>query len=105
MIETQVTVTRGSTNALVAANVDVQIDTKNPMMAAYYKNAHPYDVFDCYVKYAPPTWTLLRGDLLSDQVNTDPLTNNAVAYRVVGRPQAFPDGHIEAVVNIFAGPA
>jgi hypothetical protein len=102
MIETQVTITRKG--ATIAKDVDVQIDTKNPMMAAYYNNAHPYDVFDLYVKYAPPTWTLLRGDEATDQKNIDPLTKALTLYRVVGRPQPFDDGHIEAVVNLFTGP-
>ena len=102
MIETQVTITRKGVT--IAKDVDVQIDTKNPMMAAYYEKAHPYNVFDLYVKYAPPTWKLLRQDEVTDQKNIDELTNALTQYRVVGRPQAFADGHIEAVVNLFTGP-
>jgi hypothetical protein len=103
MIETQVTITRKG--ATIAKDVDVQIDTKNEMMAAYYNKAHPYDVFNLYVKYAPPTWTLLRQDEITDQKNIDELTGNLTQYRAVGRPQKFDDGHIEGVVNQFTGPS
>ena len=103
MIETLVNISRKG--ATIATNVDVQIDTKNEMMAAYYNKNHPYDVFNLYVKYAPPTWTLLKGDEVTDQKNIDPLTNALTLYRVVGRPQPFDDGHIEAVVNQFTGPS
>ncbi len=101
MIETTVTITRSGTT--IASGVAVQLDTKHPMMAAYYNAAHPYDVFDCYVLYAPPAWTVLRSDELTDEVNVDPLTNAHTLYRAVGRPQPYPDGHIECVVNQFTG--
>lgn len=104
MIETTVNITRGANNTVVQNGVAAQIDTKNPMMAAYYNGSHPYDVFDCYIKYAAG-YTVLRGDTITDTINTDPLTNAKTVYRVVGRPQAFPDGHIECVVNVFGGPS
>jgi hypothetical protein len=108
VINTLVTITRipkGQTQSeTIAQNVVAQIDEKNPEMAAYYDKSHPYDIFDAYLK-AGYGWQLLRGDLLTDQQNTDPLTGTNTLYRVVGRPEAFPNGHIEAVVNQFGGPS
>lgn len=102
MIETTVTLSRNA--VAIQSGIAVQIDEKNPMMAAYYNNAHPYDVFDLYIKYAPASLAVLRGDLLTDEKNIDPETSRNTLYRAVGRPQKFPDGHIEAVVNQFVGP-
>jgi len=102
MIETTVTITRKGTGA-IAQNVAAQLEQKNTMMAAYYNGAHPYDVFDCFLKYL--LTPVLRGDVVTDQQHTDPLTNALTIYRVVGRPQAFPDGHQECVVDQFGGPS
>jgi hypothetical protein len=99
-IYTTVNVTRKEQPVL--SNVPVQIDETSEMMGAYYNNEHPYDVFEVFVRYT--TFQFVRGDLLTDTRIIDPLTSVNAKYRVVGNPTAFPDGHVQMKVNVFAGP-
>jgi len=109
-ILTTVTIQRGASQTnrsggtTIATNVAIQIDEKQPMLAAEYDKAHPSDVFDGYIDgyLANP---LLRGDALFDQLNTDPITSLPVYYQVVSRPEPFPDGHTECVLHLYEGAA
>jgi len=103
MIETTVTITRKG--ATIQSGIAVQIDAKNPIMMAYYGAAHPYDTFDLYIKYAPASLVVLRDDEFTDEKNLDALTGANTLYRTIGRPQRYPDGHIECIVDQFTGPA
>ena len=108
---TKVTIRRGASQTsptggtVIANNVSVQIDEKNPVLASEYDRSHPYDVFDGYIAYYPPTLTICRSDAWVDQNNTDPLTGNAMFYQVIGRPERFPDGHVECVLHVYEGAA
>lgn len=98
-VNTFATVSRNNVNQLT--NQPIQIDEVSEVMAGYYNNAHPYDVFKCIIRYT--TFRFQRQDLITDTVNTDELTNANVKYRVVGYPRRYPDGHVEMIVNKFAG--
>lgn len=100
-IDTTITIKRGAST--IAQHLPAQIDEKNPVMAASYNAAHPYDVFDLYLKSY--TGAVLRGDLFIDELNIDPLTSTNVQYRAAGRPEYFPDQHWECVANLIGGPA
>jgi len=101
-LTTYATITRGA--ATLSASSSMQIDSKNPLMAAYYDKNHPYWVYDVYVP-GGAYLEIAAGDLFTDQFNTDPLTGSAKQYRVVGDPKPFPDGHVECVATRFAGPS
>lgn len=94
-------VTRPSGGGTLLANQPVQIDEVSWEMGAYYNQSHPYDVFKCFIRYSP--FAFQREDLITDTVNIDPLTSALAAYRVVGLPRRFPDGHWELYMNRFAG--
>jgi|SRR5579859_5899700 len=91
------------TPTTIVSGAVVQLDALNPRLATDYKGNHPFDTFDAYVTYLPPTIVLSRADLFTDALNTDPSTNQKAAYRIISRPEAFPDGHIECVVEQFVG--
>lgn len=98
-INTFATVSRNNVTQLT--NQPVQIDEVSETMAGYYDNAHPYDVFKAIIRYT--TFAFHRQDLITDTVNIDPVTNTHTLYRVVGQPRPYPDGHVEMIVNRFAG--
>ena len=90
---------------IVVPNAIVQIDTKNPMLAAEYDKSHPDDVFDGYITFLSPLTPIVRGDAWIDQRNTDPITELPVFYQVVSRPEPFPDGHVECILHVYEGSA
>lgn len=94
-------VTRPNTAGTLLPNQSVQIDEVSWEMGAYYNQSHPYDVFKVIIRYS--IFGFQRNDLLTDTVNIDPLTSALAAYRVVGFPRRYPDGHWELYVNRFAG--
>jgi len=47
--------------------------------------------------------TLAQGDLITDTVNTDPLTGTYRKWRIIGDPEKFGDGHQEAVLDKVIG--
>jgi len=97
----RVNVSRRTTS--VASNVTLQLDVMNPHLARDYDGNHPFDLFDAYIYYLPPTTTILRGDIFTDITNNSPSTGALAQYLVVGRPEPFPDGHVECVVNQYVG--
>jgi len=101
-MSTDTTVTVNRKGSTLATGVAVQIDNASEIMGAYYNREHPYDLFEVYVKYT--TLAFARGDLLTDEVNIDPLTNALAAYRAAGNPEAFPDGHVELRATKVIGP-
>ena len=93
-IITTINVTRNGVAVTGATGIqNVQIDNASETLGAYYDSKHPYDLFHVYIRYT--TATFARGDLVTDQVNIDPLTNANALYRVAGNPRAYPDGHAE----------
>ena len=97
-----VNITRKGTT--IASNVLVQVDVMSPHLARDYDDNHPFDLFEAYIYYLPPTTKVIRGDTFTDTVNTSPSTGSLATYLVVGRPEPFPDGHVECVLNQFVGP-
>lgn len=110
-ITTTITIKRGASQTnpnggvIVATCAGVQIDEKSPMLASEYDRAHPTDVFDGYITFLSPGTPTRRGDAWLDMLNLDPLTKLPTFYQVVGRPETFPDGHVEAVLHIYEGAA
>jgi len=93
-IITTINVTRNGVAVTGATGIQrVQIDNASETLGAYYDHMHPYDLFHIYIRYT--TATFARGDLVTDTVNIDPLTNANALYRVAGNPRAYPDGHAE----------
>lgn len=109
-ILTLVTIQRGASQTnrtsgtMIATDVSIQIDEKNPMLAMEYDKAHPSDVFDGYIDAYLPN-PLLRGDAIFDLQNNDPITGLPVYYQVVSRPEPFPDMHTECVLHLYEGAA
>jgi hypothetical protein len=96
-----VTITRKGTT--IASNVLVQLDVMNPHLGKDYDGNHPFDFFEAYIYYLPSTTTVIRGDEFTDTINTSPSTGSLTQYLVIGRPEPFPDGHVECVVNQYVG--
>jgi hypothetical protein len=48
-----------------------------------------------YEGYCPQILDIRQNDYLQDTVNKDPVTNTPVQYQIVGKPEKFPDGHME----------
>ena len=101
-IYTNVQATRGAplSPVMLVTNQPVQIDNASEVLSETY--GHPSDLFHVYIEYT--TVIFVRGDLVTDLFNLDPLTGQAVKYRVVGRPKSYPDGHVEMLAYQFTGP-
>lgn len=98
-----VAVTRAQ-SPVSGSSIWVQLDEMSQADAAAYSGAQagegPYDRFSGYTEWPI---TLRRGDLLTDQNNTDPDTGANTKYRIIGRPEKFPDGHSEFVADLVIG--
>lgn len=99
MKDTTVSVTRKGT--VLQRDVSAVIQNMSIQMAATYNSGHPYDMYNIFITYA--TMDFQRGDLITDEVNTDPSTGALAVYRVVGQPRAYMDGHAELVGDGFVG--
>lgn len=102
-IYTTINVTRGSSNTAIATGIpNVQIDNASETLGAYYDQKHPYDLYHVFIRYT--TAVFARGDLITDTVNVDPLTNANAIYRVAGPVRTYPDGHVEMRATKVLGP-
>lgn len=82
----------------------VQLDEMSQADARAYSGAQagegPYDRYSGYTEWPI---VLRRGDLLTDQNTVDPDTGANTKYRIIGRPEKFPDGHQEWVCDLVIG--
>lgn len=89
-LETLVTVTRDGNQ--VYSNIAIQLDFAADMEMHVPGGMTP---FYRYIGYIWQVLDIRMNDYLSDQLNTDPVTNTAKVFQVVSKPESFPDGHIE----------
>ncbi len=85
--------------------ISAQLDLLSQQEARAYGGASAGEgPYFRYAGYTEDFITLLQGDLLTDMVNTDPLTSTYKKYRIIGDPEPFPlDGHTEFVVDRILG--
>lgn len=84
--------------------IEVQLDLMTPQQAAAYGGASAGE--GPYFRYKGITWdsvSFAQGDLLTDIVNTDPLTGTFKKYRIIGKPDPYPDGHTQIAVDEVVG--
>lgn len=82
------------------SNVYAQLDHMSVTEAAYYGGAAPYHRYEAYLL---ATIDVQQQDLLIDPNTIDPKTNAPTQYRVINHPEAFPDNHMELVVDRVIG--
>jgi hypothetical protein len=84
----------------IYANEYFQVDNMGPQEAAYYGGASPYMR---YQMYALANLDIRQSDLIIDNTNIDPKTNELTQYRVISSPEPFPDSHMEIVSDLYRG--
>lgn len=89
-LETLVTVTRDGNQ--LYSNVAIQLDYAADMEMHVPGGMTP---FYRYIGFIWQKIDVRQNDYLSDQLNTDPVTNTPKTYQVVNKPEPFPDGHLE----------
>lgn len=95
-----VTVKRGGSPVNTIPAFYVQIDNMSQQEASYFGGSAPYQR---YAIYSLVVYDIRQEDLLVDTVNIDPKTSTYKQYRVINDPEAFPDGHVEFVVDRVRG--
>lgn len=85
--------------------VSFQLDDKNPTEATSYAGADPHYTYEAYTLQLPVNNPLLLrlNDVLIDQSVIDDVTGTNRVFRIVGKPQPYPDGHWEIVASWYRG--
>ena len=68
-----------------------------------FADARPYDLFWLYTTQGVPLMPLQRRDVLIDEINSDPETNQPARYRIVGAVETFENDHQEALCERVIG--
>lgn len=95
-----VTVKRGGVAINTLPAFPVQIDNMSQQEAAYYGGAAPYQRYSIY---STVVYDIRQEDLLVDTLNINPKTGALKQYRVINDPEAFPDLHMEFIVDLVRG--
>ena len=66
-------------------------------------DARPYDLFWLYTTQGVPSEPLRRRDVLFDEINSDPETNQPAKYRIVAAVETFTNDHQEALCERVVG--
>ena len=81
--------------------VPLRLSYMSPKVASEAGGASPYDSYFLHSMAGVPD--IRRGDLLTDTVNLDPVTNTNAVYRVFGNPwlydQSYGKWSVEKVVG------
>lgn len=95
-----VTVKRGGKTVEAIPAFPVQIDNMSQQESAFYGGAAPYQRYSIY---STVIYDVRQEDLLVDTQNINPKTGALKQYRVINDPEAFPDLHMEFVVDLYRG--
>ena len=68
-----------------------------------FSDARAYDLFWLYTTQGVPPTPLQRRDVLFDEVNSDPETNQLAKYRIVAAVETFDNDHQEALCERVVG--
>jgi hypothetical protein len=68
-----------------------------------FAGARPHDIFWLYTTQGIPLIPLRRRDVLFDEINTDPETNQPAKYRIVADVETFEHDHQEAFCQRIIG--
>jgi hypothetical protein len=68
-----------------------------------FADARPYDLFRLYTTRGVPLPPLRRRDVLFDEINSDPETNQPAKYRIVAAVETFENDHQEALCERIVG--
>ena len=68
-----------------------------------FAGARPYDRFWLYTTQGVPPIPLRWRDVLFDEINLDPETNQPAKYRIVGAVETFENDHQEALCERVVG--
>ena len=68
-----------------------------------FADARPYDLFWLYTTQGVPSEPLRRRDVLFDEINSDPETNQPAKYRIVAAVETFTNDHQEALCERVVG--
>ncbi len=103
MIFTTIRVERPEGTALLSG-VPVQIESASgDSEHVDFADARPYDLFWLYTTQGVPLTPLRRRDVLFDEINSDPETNQPAKYRIVADVETFANDHQEALCERVVG--
>jgi hypothetical protein len=103
MIFTTIRVERPA-GTVLQRGVPVQIDAANGDGEHLdFAGARPYDLFWLYTTQGIPLMPLRRRDVLFDEINNDPETNQPAKYCIVRAVETFDDDHQEALCERVVG--
>ena len=88
----------------VQAGVPVQIESASGDGEHLdFSDARPFDLFWLYTTHGLPPIPLRRRDVLYDEMNSDPETNQPAKYRIVADVETFDHDHQEALCERVVG--
>ena len=89
---------------VVLRGVPVQIESANGDGERLdFADARPYDLFWVYTTQGVPLTPLQRRDVLVDEINSNPETNQLARYRIVAAVETFENDHQEALCERVVG--
>ncbi len=91
---------------VVAKPFIVQLDKMSSQEQGGYQGGEPRFTYAAYTTMLPviDAFLVRQGDLLIDQVNTDPKTKKLRQWRISSDPERFPlDGHWEWQCDLYRG--
>ena len=87
------------------SGIPAQIEgaTIHDMEALDLGGTRPFDLFWLYTTQGVPAEPLRRRDVLFDEINSDPETNQPAKYRIVAAVETFANDHQEALCERVVG--